>query len=335
METPPAASTTCPSSCVTSVDSTCCTRNAGKRPRADATASSGCSGSSPSCKLVCHEDLRQKIASPPHLTKPVDDECPAQRRGRCPPAYGSCTAEDANTRSVLRTMMAQELEQRCAPLVGDRLRWGSSIIYMVSKAYHLETSSHAFGLAISLLHRALSLPTFRDQAALDPALPLACCSLGIKWECGAGPKISHVCDFVAESMGIVIQDQALVQMELSLVEALKWSIDAVTPSLLLTNLLALSRPTSMPNLRNVVNFFLKVYYMYIAPHAAHRPSTVVQAIFAAVAGLSPTRPHSPAAAASDPEPPVDSERADYHLILSLLVEHTKADYTSPLLRHAI
>ncbi|KAJ1468846.1 hypothetical protein T484DRAFT_2225110, partial [Baffinella frigidus] len=180
---------------------------------------------------------------------------------------------------------------------------------------------HAFGLSISLLHRALSLPKFRDQASLDPALPLACCSLGLKWELGSPAKISDLCRLATEKMGFVLQDQALVQMELSLVEALSWGIDAVTPSHIFANLLALSHPP-LPNLRNTVDFFLQVYYMYIAPHAAHRPSTVVQAIFAAVAGLS-----LPPPAATTAE---DSDSADYHLILALLLQYTKGDYTSPL-----
>jgi hypothetical protein len=292
METPPAASTV--STRDSSVDSTC-TTNLGKRLRDD--------------------------ASSPHLKKAVDDECPAAQRRPLALESNSHEADDANTRRVLRSMMASELEQSCAPLVGDRHRFGASIIYMVLRAYQIETSSHAFGLAVNLLHRALALPKFRDQAALDPALPLACCSLGIKWECAAPANNKDLCR-LAQKMGIVLEDKALVQMELSLVEALNWSIDAVTPSHLLANVQLLSRPP-MPNLelKSAVEFFLQAYYSYVAPRAVHLPSTVVRAIFAAVAGITPPPP----AAATEP-----SDHADYRCILALLLEHTKGQYTSPL-----
>jgi hypothetical protein len=133
-------------------------------------------------------------------------------------------------------------------------------------------------------------------------------------------KISDLCRLATEKMGFVLQVQALLQMELSLVEALSWGIDAVTPSHFIANLLALSHPP-LPNLRRTVDFCLQIYYMYIAPHAAHRPSTVVQAIFAAVVGLSPE---------TGPSHPEESDSADYHLILALLLQYTKGEYTSPL-----
>jgi hypothetical protein len=126
MQTPPPASTICSTRAGSgsSVDSTC-TSNLGKRHRVDALASS------PPSKLFCHEDLRQ-TAPPPHRKKPADDECPEARTRPLAIESGSQDADDANTRSVLRTMMTQEREQRAALLVvGDRLRWGSSIIYMV------------------------------------------------------------------------------------------------------------------------------------------------------------------------------------------------------------
>jgi len=319
METPPAAST-CPerAGSDSSVDSSC-TSNLGKRPRDDAEASGG--RTLPNSKLLCHGDLRQKTASSPHVKKPVDDECPAAQRRPLALESESHDADDANTRRVLRSMMAPELEPRCAPLVGDRHRFGASIIYMVLKAYQIETSSHAFGLAIDLLHRALALPKFRDQAALDPALPLACCSLGIKWECAAPANLKDLCR-LAKKMGIALEDQALVQMELSLVEALNWSLDAVTPSHLLANIQLLSHPP-MPTLelKNVVDFFLKAYYKCVAPHAVHRPSTVVRAIFAAVAGIPPPPP----ATAAEP-----SDHADFRCILVLLLQHAKGQYASPL-----
>jgi len=178
METPPAAST-----CSTraggenSVDSSC-TSNLGKRPRVDAKARDECS-SPISSKLLCNENLLQKTATSPHLKKPVDDECPAAQRRPLALESESQDADDANTRRVLRSMKAPELEPLCALRVGDRHRFGASIIFMVLRAYHIETISNAFGLAINLLHRALALPKFRDQAALAPALPLACGSLGI------------------------------------------------------------------------------------------------------------------------------------------------------------
>ena len=268
-------------------------------------------------KLLCHGDLRQKTASSPHVKKSIDDECPAAQRRPLALESKSPGANDANTRRVLRTMVASELEPRCGPLVGDRHRFGASIIFMVLKAYQIETSSHAFGLATNLLHRALAIPKFRDQAALDPALPLACCSLGIKWECAAPANNKDLCR-LAGKMGIVLEDQALVQMELSLVEALNWSIDAVTPSHLLANILLLSHPP-MPNLQTSVEFMLKIYYTYAAPHAVHLPSTVVRAIFAAVAGIS-----LPPPAAAEP-----SDHADYRRILALLLRYTKGQYTSP------
>jgi hypothetical protein len=215
-------------------------------------------------------------------------------------------------------MMESELEERCDSRVGDRHRFGASIIFMVLRAYQIETSSHAFGLAINLLHRVLALPKFRDQAALDPAIPLACCSLGIKWECAAPANIKDLCR-LAEKMGIALEDKAVVQMELSLVEALDWSIDAVTPSHLLANIQLLSHPP-MPNLQTSVEFFIKVYYTYVASHAAHLPSTVVRAILAAVAGISPPPP-----AAAEP-----SDHADYRRVLALLLRYTKGQYTSPL-----
>jgi hypothetical protein len=112
-----------------SVDSTC-TSNLGKRHRVDAPTSGGCS--SPTSKLFCHEDLREKTAPPPHRKKPAAEECPEARTRQLALESGSQDADDANTRSVLRTMMTQEREQRAALLVvGDRLRMGSSIIYMV------------------------------------------------------------------------------------------------------------------------------------------------------------------------------------------------------------
>jgi hypothetical protein len=313
MDTPPAAST-----CSTraesdsSVDSSC-TSNLGKRPRVDAKARDECSSLITS-KLPCHEDIRQKAAMSPHLKKPFD-EC-AQRR---PLALESESqdADDANTHRALRSMLAPELEPRYAPRVGDRHRFGGSIIFMVLRAYQIETSSNAFGLATNLLHRALALPKFRDQAALDPALPLACCSLGIKWECAAPARCEDLCRLV-EKMGIVLPDQALVKMELSLVEALNWSIDAVTPSHLLANIQLLSHPP-IPNLETSVEFMLRVYYTYSAAHAVHLPSTVVRAIFAAVAGISPPAP----AAVAEP-----SDHADYRRILALLLRYTKGQCTS-------
>ena len=66
---------------------------------------------------------------------------------------------------------------------------------------------------------------------------------------------------------------------------------------------------------------LQVHYVCIALHAAHRPSTVVQTIFAAVARLSPE---------TGPSHSEDSDSADYHLILALLLQYTKGGYTSPL-----
>jgi len=312
METPPAAST-CPerAGSDSSVDSSC-TSNLGKRPRDDANASGGCW--LPNSKLLRHEDLRQKTASSPHLKEPVHDECSAAQRR---PLALKSNADDADTRRVLHTMMAPEFEPRCASLIGDRHRFGASIIFMVLKAYQIETSSHAFGLATNLLHRALALPKFRDQAALDTALPLACCSLGIKWECAAPANIKDLCR-LAEKMGIVLEGQALVLMELSLVEALNWSIDAVTPSHLLANIQLLSHPP-IPNLQTSIEFMLKAYYRYVAPFAVHLPSTVVRAIFAAVAGISPPPP-----AAAEP-----SDHADYRRILALLLQYTKGHYTSP------
>ncbi|KAJ1477228.1 hypothetical protein T484DRAFT_2023832, partial [Baffinella frigidus] len=151
MEAPPAASTCPPSD--TSLDNQS-TKNAGKRPRDDATASGG--SSSPSSKQFCRADLRVKTASPPRLEEPVEDECPAARSSPLACESGTRAAADANQPS-----MTQQREQRCSGSsqratkgFSDRLRWGSSIIFMISKACHLETSSHAFGLAISLLHRA-------------------------------------------------------------------------------------------------------------------------------------------------------------------------------------
>jgi len=200
METPPAAST-CSTRAASdsSVDSSCAS-NLGKRPRADAKASDECSPPVTS-KLRCQEDLRQKAAASPHLKEPVDDECAQRRQSE------SHDADDANTRRVLRAMLAPELELRLAPRVGDRHRFGASIIFMVLKAYQIETSSNAFGLAIDLLHRALALPKFHDQAALDPALPLACCSLGIKWECAAPANIKDLCRlaFLVIRVGIRIR----------------------------------------------------------------------------------------------------------------------------------
>ena len=120
----PAASTC--SSRETSVD----TKTAGKRSRVDATAIGGISGES--SKLVCREDLRVKTAARPSVKKNLADEHPEEVR-MCPQPRESAalSADDTNKRSVLRTMMAQELEQQCSPPAGDRLRWRSSIIHMV------------------------------------------------------------------------------------------------------------------------------------------------------------------------------------------------------------
>ena len=66
---------------------------------------------------------------------------------------------------------------------------------------------------------------------------------------------------------------------------------------------------------------LKVYHTYVAAHAVHLPSTVVRAIFAAVAGISPP----PLAA-----PAESSFHEDYHFVLTLLLRCTTGQYTSPL-----
>ena len=312
METPPAASTcTTRAGSDSSVDSTCISI-LGKRPADDA-----------------------KTDSPPYLKKTVDDERrAAQRRSLAPESETHefpHNVDDANTRRVLRTMMAQENEQHCAhrrvssaALIGDRHQFGASIIFMVLRAYQIELSSRAFGLAMNLLHRALALPKFHDQVALDPALPLACCSLGIKWECAAPANTKDLCR-LAEKMGIALEDQALVQMELSLVEALNWRIDAVTPSHLLANIQLLSNPplpfSEVGTFASAIDFFLKIYYTYVAPHAVHLPSTVVRAILSAVAGNPP------------PPPPVavePSDHADYRRILAILLQHAKGRCTSPL-----
>jgi len=270
----------------------------------------------PNSRLFCHEDLCQRDAASPHVAKPIDDECLAVQRRLKSECHDD---DDTNTRRVLRSMMAQEHELRCGPLVGDLHRFGASIVVMVLNEYRIKIISHTFGSAINLLHRALALPRFRDQAGLDPALPLACCSLGIKWECAAPTVPKDMCR-IAGKMGMVVADQALVQMELSLVEALNWSIDAVTPSHLLANILLLSHPP-MPHLQTSAEFMLKVYYTYVAPHAMHLPSTVVRSMLAAVAGIAPP-------------PPVDtaepSDHADYRRILALLLQHTEGRNIAPL-----
>jgi hypothetical protein len=121
----PAASTC--SSRETSVD----TKSAGKRSRVDATAIGG-SISGGSSKLVCREDLRVKAAARPKVKKPLPDEHTEEVQMRPEPRKSAAlSADDTNTLSVLKTMMAQELEQQCSPPAGDRLRWGSSIIHMV------------------------------------------------------------------------------------------------------------------------------------------------------------------------------------------------------------
>ncbi|KAJ1466195.1 hypothetical protein T484DRAFT_1862356, partial [Baffinella frigidus] len=153
--------------------------------------------------------------------------------------------------------------------------------------------------------------------ARDAALPLACFNLALKQE-GDGMDcalVSVLCGFAKEK-GMTADCEKLVKTEWALTQALQWRINAITPSHILSELALLCpHPVLWDSLRGDVYAMLETYLARVSASASHRPSTVVQALFAVVIRMWATSPPSPI---PPPTPEDAAAHPDYWRIVALL-----------------
>ncbi|KAJ1466662.1 hypothetical protein T484DRAFT_1922139 [Baffinella frigidus] len=165
--------------------------------------------------------------------------------------------------------------------VAEARRQGVSILYMVAAHFNVDTSTEAFALAVALLERCLKTLKLTEEQRGSLELPLVCFQISLKFTDGCPPLLSDLSSCIT---GVVVHTKTVGDLEIAVLDALKWRVGTVTAAQIIREALSLSPASLREQWRSSLHFHIELYHKTIPSDSpSHRPSATVSALIGIVA----------------------------------------------------
>ena len=217
-----------------------------------------------------------------------------------PVATNKCARRRSSaTHDALETMLEEEEEESrwggagfyasmsayqrevCELQVRETRRQGVAILSMLSKRFHVDTSTEVFALSVSLLQRCLTTHKLTAEQRESLELPLVCFQIAVKYADGCSPLLSHLCSCIPD---VPVHPGTVSALELVVLSFLNWKIETVTAAQILRSALALAPASLREQWRSSLHFHVDLYHGSLPSDSQHHlPSAAASAILGIVA----------------------------------------------------